>query len=491
MAPRALMILGDGSDAGKSVLTAGLCRAFANRGLTVAPFKAQNMSNNAAAVTGGGEIGRAQALQARAARRESSVHFNPVLLKPQGDGASQLILQGCAMGAVGAKDWRARRATWMPAILDSFAIASKDADLVLVEGAGSPAETNLRAGDVANLGFAEAAGLPALIIGDIDRGGVIASLVGTAAVLSEADRARIRGFLINKFRGDPSLFAPAMDEIAARTFWAALGIVPWTSAARRLPSEDAVRLERDPSASTPAKRLIAVPMLSRIANFDDFDPLAAEPEIELRFIPPGTPIPREADLIILPGTKSTLADLDVLRAQGWDIDIKAHIRAGGRVFGVCGGLQMLGRSLRDPDGLDGLAGEREGLGLAGFDIVMRAPKIARPVKGQSAFFGAPVSGYEIHMGRLENMDGAPLFALENGADGWVSADGRIAGGHLHGLFSDDRFRAAFLNWIGAESRLDDFETGVDAALDEIAATLETALDLDQILSLAERPGWSP
>lgn len=487
------MICGTGSDAGKSVITAGLARAFARRGLKVEPFKPQNMSNNAAAVAGG-EIGRAQALQARAARVSPSVDHNPVLLKPEGDRQSRVILKGQPQDVLNARNWKDRRGLWMDVILSSFHTLSQRADLVLVEGAGSPAETNLRAGDVANLGFAQAAGVPAIILGDIDRGGVIASLIGTHTVLPPEDRRWIKGYAINKFRGDPSLFETALDDISQQTGWDGLGIIPWLHACARLPSEDAVALEHIQPQTPGDKPLVAIPMLSRISNFDDFDPLIAEPGIETRFIPPGQPLPRNAKLIILPGTKSTLADLAFLRAQGWDIDLAAHLRAGGKVFGVCGGFQMMAHTLSDPDGVDGVTGQAEGLGLIPFDVVMHPSKHTRTLKSQSAW-GVEASGYEIRSGRLQALEtcqqGSMLYALPDGPDGWLSAEGQIAGGHIHGVFNDDPFRAAFLNWIGTDSQLTGFEARIDAALDEIAIELEAALDLDALWDLAEPPGWDP
>lgn len=488
------MVQGTGSDVGKSVLVAGLARAFVRRGLKVAPFKPQNMSNNAAVAVEGGEIGRAQALQARAAGLAPSIHMNPVLLKPESDRGSQIVLQGRVAGRIAARDWGARRDLFLPAALDSFARVGAGRDLVLVEGAGSPAEVNLRAGDTANMGFAQAAGLPVVLAGDIDRGGVIAALVGTAAVLAPDDAARIRGFLVNRFRGDPDLFAAGMEFVARRTGWRALGILPWLDAAARLPAEDAVRLEKPAAERADGRVLVAVPMLSRIANFDDLDPLAAEPGVALRFVPPGRPLPREADAIVLPGTKSTLADLAMLRRQGWDIDILAHARAGGRVLGLCGGLQLLGTTISDPDGTDGAPATAPGLGLLRVETVMAPAKTVREAAGIAPDYGqAPVRGYEIHMGRTTGPDTArPMLLLEGLADGARSADGRVEGSYLHGLFHADGFRAAWLEGLrdGAASGLD-FEAGVEGALDEIAAAMERHLDLDTLLALAEEPGWRP
>ena len=341
---RAIMIQGAGSNVGKSLLVAGLCRAAAQRGISVAPFKPQNMSNNAAVTVDGGEIGRAQALQARAAGRDPVVDMNPVLLKPETDTGAQVVVQGRRAGTMRARDWGRRKGEFLPRVLDSFQRLASSADLVLVEGAGSPAEVNLRAGDIANMGFAEAADLPVVLAGDIDRGGVIAQLVGTHVVLPGADRARIKGFLVNKFRGDPALFADGMQAIVGHTGWQPLGILPFFADAWRLPAEDVLDLKSRPSG--PLK--VAVPQLGRIANFDDLDPLAAEPGVSVEIIPPGRPLPGDATLVLLPGSKATLADLAAFRAQGWDIDLQAHVRRGGHVLGLCGGYQMLGRLLSDP-----------------------------------------------------------------------------------------------------------------------------------------------
>src|SRR5262245_36487532 len=346
------MFQGTGSDVGKSLIVAGLARLFANRGLRVRPFKPQNMSNNAAVTADGGEIGRAQALQARAARTPPTVHMNPVLLKPQSETGSQVVVQGRVYGAAKAAAYQKLKPGLMSAVLDSFSRLRDEADIMLVEGAGSASEINLRAGDIANMGFARAAGVRVVIVGDIDRGGVIASLVGTRAVLETEDAAMIRGFLINKFRGDVRLFEPGYAEIERRKGWRDLGIVPWLAAARRLPAEDAVVLERAGDSRDGAV-VIAVPMLSRIANFDDFDPLRHEPGVRLVMVPPGSPLPPDAALVILPGTKATIADLAFLRAQGWDIDLAAHVRRGGHVLGVCGGYQMLGERISDPEGIEG------------------------------------------------------------------------------------------------------------------------------------------
>ncbi len=472
------MIQGTGSNVGKSLLVAGLCRAARRRGISVAPFKPQNMSNNAAVTAEGGEIGRAQALQARAAGLEPSVHMNPVLLKPETDRAAQVVVQGRAWARAAAADYAALKPRLMGAVLDSFNRLRAAHDLVLVEGAGSPAEVNLRPRDIANMGFARAADVPVLLAGDIDRGGVIAQIVGTQAVLDPQDAAMIRGFLINRFRGDPALFDAGRGFIAQRTGWPDLGLVPWFADAALLPAEDAVDLRR----STGQGQLhIACPMLSRIANFDDLDPLAAEPDVRLTMVPPGRALPGDADVVILPGTKSTRADLAFLRAQGWDIDLAGHLRRGGHVLGICGGYQMLGRRIHDPQGHDGSPGSDPGLGLLDVETRMAPDKRLTRIAGQA--LGQPVEGYEIHMGRTQGPDCARPFAHIPEPDGATSADGRVTGSYLHGLFGSDGFRAAWLRHFGAASALD-YGAGVEAVLDRLAAHLETHLDLDRLFALA-------
>jgi adenosylcobyric acid synthase len=481
---RALMIQGTGSDIGKSLLVAGLCRAFVRRGLSVAPFKPQNMSNNAAVTPDGGEIGRAQALQARAAGLALSRHMNPVLLKPQSDRGSQVVVQGTVLTSSDAADYQRLKATLLPAVLESFHIIGEGRDLVIVEGAGSAAEVNLRAGDIANMGFAEAADVPVILAGDIERGGVIAQLVGTHVLLPETERARIKGFIVNKFRGDPSLFDEGMRIVERRTGWAPIGLVPWFAGAAGLPAEDSVSLAEGRKKN--AKIRIAVPMLSRIANFDDFDPLAAEPEVDLAFIPPGTPLPADADLVILPGSKATLADLAFLRAQGWDIDLLAHHRRGGQVMGICGGYQMLGTSVADPDGIEGRPGSAPGLGLLAVDTVMGREKTLVAVEGEA--LGETVRGFEMHMGVTTGADCArPFCTLADRPDGAVSADGSVTGLYLHGLFAADGFRRRFLERFadGATSTLA-YEARIEAILDDLAAHLEAHLDLDRLYALSER-----
>ncbi len=480
----AVMLQGTGSDVGKSLLVAGLCRHFARAGLTVRPFKPQNMSNNAAATQDGGEIGRAQALQARACGVAPSVHMNPVLLKPESERGSQVIVQGRRHATAAAAAYQAMKPSLMPAVLDSFARLSAEADLVIVEGAGSPAEVNLRAGDIANMGFARAAGVPVLLVGDIDRGGVIASLVGTKAVIEAEDAAMIRGFLVNRFRGDPRLFDDGLRIVTAHTGWPSLGLVPWFSAAHRLPAEDAVALSSAAPAKAGARLRVAVPMLPRIANFDDLDPLKQEPAVDVVFVPRGTALPGDAVLVVLPGSKATIADLAVLRAEGWDVDLAAHVRRGGRVLGLCGGYQMLGRTIADPDGIEGPPGSVAGLGLLAVDTVLTADKVTRPASGVEVASGLEVAGYEIHLGRTEGPDCARPFAVLAGRpDGATSADGLVAGTYLHGAFAGDAVRAAFLARLGVPSELS-YEAGIEATLDALADHLAEHVDTGRLLSIA-------
>lgn len=480
----ALMILGTGSNVGKSLIVAGLCRLFADRGLKVRPFKPQNMSNNAAA-TAHGEIGRAQALQARAARVAAHVDMNPVLLKPEGETGSQIILQGRVAGHLASGDF-ARRGNFLPKVLESFARLSAEADLVLVEGAGSPAETNLRARDIANLGFARAAGVPAVLVGDIDRGGVIASLVGSHAVLDEADRAMIRAFAVNRFRGDASLFRDGVETIRKATGWPCLGVVPWFAEASRLPAEDGLDL----AAGAPkpgAKLKVAVPVMPGIANFDDLDPLRQEETVELVMVGRGAALPGDADLVILPGSKTTLRDLAVLRAEGWDIDLAAHRRRGGHILGLCGGYQMLGRVVRDPLGLEGPPSEAPGLGMLDVETVLEPGKTVRETAFSHAASGAEGRAYEIHLGRSEGSDTARApFRVGERPEGAASADGRVLGTYLHGAFTSDSIRAACLAQVAGRalgSSLD-YEAGVDAVLDRLAGHLARHLDIEAILALA-------
>jgi adenosylcobyric acid synthase len=536
------MIMGTGSDVGKSLIVAGLCRHFANAGYRVAPFKPQNMSNNAAVTDDGGEIGRAQALQARAARCPMTVDLNPVLLKPQSEVGAQIVVQGKVIGSARAREFQDRKRALMPAVLESFGRLKAGYDLVFVEGAGSASEVNLRANDIANMGFAEAAGLPVVLAGDIDRGGVIASLVGTKHVLAPADAARIVGFIVNKMRGDPSLFADGMKAIAEMTGWLALGLVPYFAGASRLPAEDALALRPSPQPSphgrgSPAAAVvrasplpwgegqgegselrIAVPLLPFISNFDDLDPLRLEPGVSVEMVPRGRPLPAFAHVVLLPGSKATIADLEAFRAEGWDIDLAAHIRRGGRVLGLCGGFQMLGREVSDPDGIEGPPRTVAGLGHLDFATALTGEKTLRRVSGTA--YSAGFEGYEMHVGVSEGPALAlPFLHFADGRpEGAIGANDLVAGCYVHGLFASDAFRAAWLasfegrspphpsplpRWERGQvvpaatpfplpSRERDrvrgptysYEALIEQTLDELAAHLAAHIDMEALLRLA-------
>ena len=485
----AIMIQGAGSNVGKSVIVAGLCRHFTNAGLVVRPFKPQNMSNNAAVTSDGGEIGRAQALQAMACRTPATVDMNPVLLKPESETGAQVIVRGKRRASMRAAEYTEYKASLLDEVLESFERLKSQADLVIVEGAGSPAEVNLRKGDIANMGFARAANVPVVLVGDIDRGGVIASLVGTHAVLDPEDREMIKGFLINKFRGDTALFADGMTAIEEATGWKGLGILPWFPDANKLPAEDILDLQHRHS---PRKRdgkgkrgvHIAVPVLKRIANFDDLDPLANEPDVALTLVGEGEAIPGDADLVIIPGSKSTISDLAYLREQGWDIDIKAHVRRGGMVLGLCGGYQMLGKRIRDPSGVEGSACEAKGLDLLDVDTVLSKTKTLERVHAQSSVFKAVVDGYEIHMGKTSGSDcRRPFLNVAGCPEGASSSNGRIIGTYVHGIFTGDNFRRALLSnmTFQCEHEIDfgneSHEDGVNSVLSNLADYIERTVNI--------------
>ena len=478
------MIQGTGSDVGKSLLVAGLARAFTSRGLRVKPFKPQNMSNNAAVTADGGEIGRAQALQARAARVAPSVHMNPVLLKPQSEVGSQVIVHGRVVGNFRARDYQGLKPRLMRAVCDSFTHLQADADLILVEGAGSASEVNLRRNDIANMGFAQACGVPVVLVGDIDRGGVFAQLVGTKAVIDPADAALIRGFIVNRFRGDPGLFGDGMALIEAHTGWPALGLVPHFADATRLPAEDALALDHI-GASHSGSRRIAVPILPQIANFDDLDPLDREPDLEIVRVRRGQPLP-VCDLVLLPGSKATLADLAAFRAQGWDVDLLAHVRRGGRVLGICGGYQMLGTRIADPHGIEGEPGAAPGLGMLDIETVLTREKALSAVEGITIAGSVPFRGYEMHVGATTGPDTSrPVLRFTDGrVDGATARSGRASGVYVHGLFSHDAMRRGFVQGLGAAPAALDYEADIDATLDRLADHLERHLDLDRLLAIA-------
>ena len=478
---RALMLQGTGSNVGKSILVAGLARAARNRGISVAPFKPQNMSNNAAVTSDAGEIGRAQALQALAAGLQPHTDMNPVLLKPESETGTQLVVQGRRHATVKAWEYGELKADLLIPVLESYHRLRSAHDLVLVEGAGSPAEVNLREGDIANMGFAQAADVPVVLIGDIDRGGVIAQLAGTRAILDPGDAKRVKGFLINKFRGDPALFAEGYRIAEDKTGWTGFGILPWFQNAWKLPAEDAL----DISGTEEGEFHVVCLRFERIANFDDLDPLAQEKSVRLTMLGAGQAIPGDANLVILPGSKSTRGDLAFLKEQGWDIDLRAHARRGGQILGICGGYQMLGQTINDPDGVEGTPGSTPGLGLLDVETEMTAQKRLTETPTHHVATNAPFLGYEIHMGRTTGPDTARPFALAaSGPDGATSPDGKVSGSYFHGMFRDDGFRAAFLGSLGQESSGLSYAATVDGTLDELARHMEAHLDLNAILALA-------
>jgi adenosylcobyric acid synthase len=451
----------------------------------VRPFKPQNMSNNAAVTADGGEIGRAQALQALACKTAPTTHMNPVLLKPESETGAQVIVRGQRQATMKAREWMGKRTEFMPAVLESFAHLANEADLILVEGAGSPAEINLREGDIANMGFAHAADVPVLLVGDIHRGGVIASIVGTFEVIPDEDAERIAAFLVNNFHGDTTLFEDGVREIEQRTGRPCAGIIPHFSDASKLPAEDAVALDHV-KPRTGGKIKIAAPRLSRIANFDDLDPLSHSPDVTLEIVQPGNPLPCDADLILLPGSKSTIADLAYLREQGWDIDLLAHARRDGRVLGLCGGYQMLGNMVHDPDGVEGKPGSLEGLGLLDIETTLTGDKTLANVTAKHIQSGEDFTGYEIHLGQSDGPDCARPFAdILDRKDGAISVNGLIEGTYLHGIFSADGFRSAYLTQLGtATTQAHAHDAMVDATLDALAAHMEKYCDLDLLFEIA-------
>ncbi len=481
MTTKSFMIQGTGSNVGKSMLVASLCRYFTNQGLKVRPFKPQNMSNNAAVTPDGGEIGRAQALQALACKTAPSIHMNPILLKPEGETGSQLIIQGKRRGSYKAKEFYKLKKDLMAPVLDSFEHLKAQADLIIVEGAGSASEINLREHDIANMGFALRANVPVYLAADIDRGGILAALVGTHALLPQNERDLIKGYIINKFRGDPALFHSAQTLITKKTNWPSLGICPWFPKAHTLPAEDSQDLQSTKKANK-AQIKIAVPLLPRIANFDDLDPLSAEPTIDVQFIKPGTPLPQDADLIILPGSKATIADLRFLYAQGWDIDIKAHMRAGGAILGLCGGYQMLGRSIKDPQKIESSCEEINGLNL--LDVETTLEPIKTLTQTTANFEGETLTAYEMHMGTTKGPDcNNPLFMKNNQPEGAQTPSGQIMGTYLHGLFQEDGFRTAFLQKIQADHQSTlAYQDQIDTTLNELADHLETHLNIDKFIA---------
>ncbi|MDX5376478.1 MAG: cobyric acid synthase [Halomonas sp.] len=479
-----LMIQGTTSDAGKSTVVAGLCRVLARHGVSVAPFKPQNMALNSAVTVDGGEIGRSTALQALAAGVEPHSDMNPVLLKPESDRGAQVILRGQVHGHMDALDYHAYKRTARESVLAAWQALSARFDVIVAEGAGSPAEINLRANDIANMGFAEMVDCPVVLVGDIDRGGVFAQLVGTLELLSESERSRTHGFIVNRFRGDIALLEPGLDWLSEHTGKPVFGTLPYLQGLL-LDAEDSIG--RSGRVGPEATLKVVIPALPRISNHNDFDPLRLHPQVDLTFVGPGRAIP-PADLIILPGSKSTRADLAWLRAQGWEEAIQRHLRYGGRVLGICGGFQMLGRAVHDSDGLEGPAGSSDGLGLLEFETRMVAGKQLRNVNGRLLAEGVAISGYEIHNGVSEGPDlERPLCELEGRPDGAASADGQVMGTYLHGLFDRPEACAALLArcGLGAQGAAVDYQLHRQQELDRLADCLEAHLDMAAIERLLE------
>ena len=478
---KAIMIQGAGSNVGKSMIVAGLARACARRGLSVRPFKPQNMSNNAAVTADGGEIGRAQALQALAAGVAPHTDMNPVLLKPESERGAQIIVHGKRFETLTARDFGKMKSQLMIPVLESFRRLVDQCDLILIEGAGSPAEINLRNGDIANMGFAEAADIPVVLVGDIDRGGVIAQIVGTKTVLPDDDANRVVAFLINKFRGDPSLFDEGLHEIEARTSWPSLGVLPWFSHAHKLPAEDVL----DIASSHSGEFHIAVPKLPRIANFDDLDPLSQEPGVRVSIVESGSALPGDADLVLIPGSKSTISDLTAFRSEGWDIDLTAHLRRGGHVLGICGGYQMLGKEIIDEDGIEGDPGRYEGLGHLDITTIMKPEKRLAHTTATYLPTGVEVKGYEIHIGETSGADCERAWLpTSHGVEGAASRDGRVRGCYLHGLFGSDAFRGQFLSELGAPTSGLKYGHDVEQTLNVLADHLESHMNIDRMIDLA-------
>jgi adenosylcobyric acid synthase len=478
MSASTLMIQGTTSDAGKSTLVAGLCRVLRRRGVAVAPFKPQNMALNSAVAADGGEIGRAQALQAQAAGIASSVHLNPVLLKPNTDIGAQVIVHGRAVATLDARAYHDYKGIAMAAVLDSYSRVRQAYRCILVEGAGSPAEINLRDRDIANMGFAEAVDCPVILIADIDLGGVFAHLVGTLELLSASERARVHGFVINRFRGDPALLESGLRWLEQRTGKPVLGVLPYLHGLH-LDAEDAIAAL--PTNADAALRVV-VPVLPRISNHSDFDALRLHPQVDLRFVGPGC-APPPADLVILPGSKSVRADLQYLREQHWREYLERHLRYGGRVIGICGGLQMLGRAIHDPHGIEGPAGSSEGFGWLNLETALQAEKSLRNVDGRLLLgTGAAVRGYEIHAGASRGAGlRRPALRLAGRDDGALSEDGRVLGTYLHGLFDEPAACAALLRWAGLEApQTVDRDALREAAIERLADALEQHLDMPAI-----------
>lgn len=478
------MIQGTTSDAGKSVLVAGLCRLFKRQGINVAPFKPQNMALNSAVTADGGEIGRAQAVQAQACGLPTHTDFNPVLLKPDTDTGAQVIIHGRVLTTMEAGSYHDYKKVAMQAVLESHLRLEQQYQVIVVEGAGSPAEINLREGDIANMGFAEAVDCPVILIADIDRGGVFAHLVGTLDLLSESEQKRVKGFVINRFRGDISLLKPGLDWLEKKTGKPVLGVLPYLQDFY-LEAEDGID-NRSVVKCEQAQIKVVVPVWPRISNHTDFDPLRLNPQVDFHYVRAGQALPA-CDLIILPGSKNVRSDLEFMKQQGWQNDVNRHLRYGGKVLGICGGYQMLGIKIDDPEGIEGDAGSGEGLGLLDLSTCLKPQKQLKQVTGSLLLAGsAPVAGYEIHAGVTSgNALSRPLLQLGNQADGAISEDNQVAGCYLHGLFDQQQACAELLKWAGlAKAEALDMQQLREQQLDRLAETLLQHLDIQYLSKLA-------
>ncbi|WP_154140564.1 cobyric acid synthase [Photobacterium damselae] len=478
---QAIMVQGTTSDAGKSVLVAGLCRVLARKGIAVAPFKSQNMALNSAVTQDGGEIGRAQAVQAQACRIEPTVDMNPVLLKPNTDIGAQVIVQGKALADMDAVGYHNYKKVVMGPIMDSFAKLQAQYQTVVIEGAGSPAEINLRENDVANMGFAEKADVPVIIIADIDRGGVFAHLYGTLALLSESEQNRVKGFVINRFRGDIKLLESGLDWLEQKTGKPVLGVLPYLHGLM-LEAEDAINSQQVESTTDQPLR-VAVPVLTRVSNHTDFDPLRMHPQVNLMLVGKGEPLP-PCDLVIIPGTKNVRDDLAYLKEQGWDQQIQRHLRLGGKLMGICGGYQMLGQTIADPLGIEGKAGESQGLGYLDVTTVLEQEKQLKQVSGILTLpnqASVPVRGYEIHAGVTTGVQVDAPIQLESDLDGQLGLDNQVFGTYLHGIFERQEACDAILSWAGLEAtQTPDFDQIREQGIDRVADTIEQYLDLEAL-----------
>jgi adenosylcobyric acid synthase len=489
MTAATLMVQGTTSNAGKSLLVTGLCRWLARRGLRVAPFKPQNMALNSAVTADGGEIGRAQALQAAACGLKPLIDMNPVLLKPNSETGAQVIVQGRAIGNMDARGYHDYKRIAAAAVIESYERLRQGFDCVMVEGAGSPAEINLRENDIANMGFAERVDCPVILVADIDLGGVFAHVYGTLALLSDSERSRMRGVVINKFRGDVSLLRPGLDWLDEHTATPVLGVLPYLQGLH-LDAEDSLARQQGEAPDPASEQVrVLVPLLPRISNHTDFDPLALHPKVDLRFIGADEPIPG-ADLIILPGSKSVRSDLAWLRAQGWESAIGRHLRYGGKLIGICGGYQMLGHRVADPLGLEGAPGTTPGLGLLEIETTLAPDKQLRNCRGRLTLGDVEVSGYEIHTGETRGPAlASPAVVLETHDDGARSADGQVLGTYLHGLFDADAACAQLLRWAGLRGQvITDFHASREAAIDRLADTLGAHLKMERVLDLLKIEG---